>query len=615
MLIDLQCSTSPLAALPSVLAIRDLRQRVLRSYGQQQVTRDSLEQLLALDPPAALRALRMAQAPVFTPRQGPWTIHAIAAELGPSMLRRALDVSPIDVVGTGPIRVLWLHSIATAHAARSLSRSSGIWDPEQAYLGGLLHDLDRWLHAIARRTTGMAPAGTVAEWLRHWHMPDELSRILLQAAECRDRPGGLVPHDEVTLLSAAEMLAELADFPHPDQGDAAAHDLLLTTADRQDLLAAQRLRRDMQSALQTFGLDLVHPDQGSSGPDGESNESLKLFPSKQTGDLSEIVLSVLNCNKAPTYRSIVTATTAASLRYLSYDRAFFIKWMRRDNVVSVRAKADLSARRLFNTRIQPNDTELAALQATLAKDRPVRVDCTRNGEDGLLRWLSADDALLVPVSREFASPTFLLLDRTVSTRPVHLLQDADKASTLGNVASLLTENLLLKRRRQRAQKFALTDPLTRLFNRSMGIKTLDQEIGRAQRTGSPLTVLMVDLDEFKKLNDRFGHVVGDQALRATAEVLRKTLRKTDMVCRYGGEEFLVVLPDTEAEQATVLAARLFTAVEARGQEMKLPITVSIGMSALQAEDDVEKIVNRADEALYASKEQGRNRFSVNVESN
>jgi diguanylate cyclase (GGDEF)-like protein len=125
---------------------------------------------------------------------------------------------------------------------------------------------------------------------------------------------------------------------------------------------------------------------------------------------------------------------------------------------------------------------------------------------------------------------------------------------------------------------------------------------------------MVDLDEFKKLNDRYGHVVGDQALRATAEVLSKTLRKTDMICRYGGEEFLVVLPETEPEQAAVLAARLFTAVEACGLELELPITVSIGMSAMQSGDGVEQIVNRADQALYASKSQGRNRFSVNVEA-
>ena len=106
------------------------------------------------------------------------------------------------------------------------------------------------------------------------------------------------------------------------------------------------------------------------------------------------------------------------------------------------------------------------------------------------------------------------------------------------------------------------------------------------------------------------HVQGDQALRATADVLRKTLRRSDTICRYGGEEFMVVLPETSAEESAVLAARLFTAVEARGHEEKLPITVSIGQASVRQEDSAESLLNRADRALYASKAGGRNRFSI-----
>jgi diguanylate cyclase (GGDEF)-like protein len=207
----------------------------------------------------------------------------------------------------------------------------------------------------------------------------------------------------------------------------------------------------------------------------------------------------------------------------------------------------------------------------------------------------------------------MVLDRSLSARPIQMLRDSDSASTLAITASMLAENLLLRLRRQRAQKFALTDPLTRLFNRRMGITSLDQEIARAHRSGHPMTVLMIDLDDFKKLNDVHGHVQGDHALRAIAEVLRKTLRKSDTICRYGGEEFLVVLPETTAEEASILAARLFTAAEARGREMQLPITVSIGQASIRAEDTVESLLQRADKALYASKSQGRNRFSVDAD--
>ncbi len=97
----------------------------------------------------------------------------------------------------------------------------------------------------------------------------------------------------------------------------------------------------------------------------------------------------------------------------------------------------------------------------------------------------------------------------------------------------------------------------------------------------------------------------------TAEVLRKTLRKTDTVCRYGGEEFLMVLPDTTIEQASVLATRIFTAIEAAGKRNKLPLTGSIGLTEIHyVKDSVATVLTRADKALYASKSRGRNRFSV-----
>ena len=148
----------------------------------------------------------------------------------------------------------------------------------------------------------------------------------------------------------------------------------------------------------------------------------------------------------------------------------------------------------------------------------------------------------------------------------------------------------------------------------MGLVALDQEIRRAGRSGQPLTVLMCDLDHFKQLNDAHGHLQGDLALRATADVLRQTLRKTDTCCRYGGEEFLVVLPDTNADDATVLATRLFTAVQTRGEDLQLPVTISIGLTVFRSSDTVESILQRADHALYASKDSGRNRFSVDADS-
>ena len=238
----------------------------------------------------------------------------------------------------------------------------------------------------------------------------------------------------------------------------------------------------------------------------------------------------------------------------------------------------------------------------------------RVGSKGLLAALGSDQALVVAVSRDFATPSFLILDRTLTGRPIHLREDGQIASALGGTVAILVDNLQLRLSQERAQRFAVTDPLTRLTNRGVGLLVLQQEMARATRDPRPLCVLMLDMDEFKELNDTHGHLVGDQALRMTSAVLRKTLRRSDTVCRYGGEEFLVILPDTTPEEASILATRLFIAVEQAGKDQELPVTVSIGLATMRTTDDgTDSLVSRADRALYASKSRGRNRFSVDTD--
>jgi diguanylate cyclase (GGDEF)-like protein len=600
----------PLMGLPSVLAIRDLRRRIRRASAGPMSHAQALT-LLRLDPPAVLRTMRAAAAPIYSPQRDYWSIDAIGAALGPSLTRRAIDVPAIDVTGTGPLRRLWLHSVATARAAEMLATSTGILPPDEAYVLGLLHDLPLWLEYVGRRHDGAPPPGGASKWVRHWGLPGRLAELLEGVAATHSSASPvLLPTSPASLICAAELLAELADFTHPQEGDPRTNEQLLETVGREDFLAAQRLRRDVEQDLRGVGLDLVMPEPEADLERAELQEDLDLQTGRTRAATIEIVLSVLGCSKSSSYRGIITAATAAALRYLGFDRAFYVKWVRATGRLAVRTKADLSARRIRTTVIEPNPAERDELVGAQAMERPVRLSSKHGAVGGLMHLIGADEAIAVPLNHDFQVPAFLVLDRSLSARPVHLLREADLCSSLGITTSLLNENLLLKRRRQRAQKFALTDPLTRLFNRRMGIGSLDQEVARAQRNETPLTVLMIDLDDFKRLNDTFGHLQGDHALRATAEVLRKTLRKSDTICRYGGEEFLVVLPETNSEDAAILAARLFTAVEARGREIGLPVTASIGQASMRSGDSVETLLQRADQALYASKSQGRNRFSV-----
>ena len=264
-------------------------------------------------------------------------------------------------------------------------------------------------------------------------------------------------------------------------------------------------------------------------------------------------------------------------------------------------------------RSQVSVSEAHALQGAVSAGAPALLQAALRDTAGLLAALSTDELLAVPLNGSLGLPSFLLLDRSLTLTPIDAEHERTFTRLLGDTGSLLLENLLLRRRESRVQKYALTDPLTRLFNRRLGLLALEREVASCDRSGRPLTVLMADLDHFKQLNDTHGHLRGDQALRAAADVMRATMRRGDTVCRYGGEEFVLVLPDTTADEAAVVAARLFTAVQRRGEELGLPLTMSLGLTAYRPGDSVEAILQRADYALYASKDQGRNRFSADVE--
>lgn len=172
------------------------------------------------------------------------------------------------------------------------------------------------------------------------------------------------------------------------------------------------------------------------------------------------------------------------------------------------------------------------------------------------------------------------------------------------------------RRRQSAEQelaqLAATDALTGLDNRRSLDQTLAREWGRAQRSHSDLSLLMLDVDHFKAFNDRYGHPLGDEALRIVARVISDNIRRPgDLAARYGGEEFAVVLPETDNEGARRIAEHIRLAVERQPpiRDGTSPITISIGLStwAGTPKSSLEALCSMADKALYQAKSEGRNR--------
>jgi diguanylate cyclase (GGDEF)-like protein len=152
----------------------------------------------------------------------------------------------------------------------------------------------------------------------------------------------------------------------------------------------------------------------------------------------------------------------------------------------------------------------------------------------------------------------------------------------------------------------VTDTLTGLFNRRKLDEVLSQECERASRTGAPLAVILADIDNFKSVNDLYGHQTGDQLLVAFATLLQQGVRKVDTVARWGGEEFMILCPDTDLAGACTVAESIRSAVARYGFATVGRKTCSFGVSEYRPGDSPQAIIKRADGALYAAKHGGRN---------
>jgi diguanylate cyclase (GGDEF)-like protein len=197
------------------------------------------------------------------------------------------------------------------------------------------------------------------------------------------------------------------------------------------------------------------------------------------------------------------------------------------------------------------------------------------------------------------------------TKPVSPVELQIRLSSMLRIKELTDQ---IQSANEKLAELAATDPLTQLRNRRVVYEQLEREFARARRYKHPLAVFMMDIDHFKSVNDTHGHGVGDEVLRVVARVLRRSTRETDMPGRYGGEEFIVLAPETSAADARVVAERIRANVQADTEAAAgIPtVTISIGIASTEATaaTTFEDVIHLADEALYAAKKRGRNRVVV-----
>jgi diguanylate cyclase (GGDEF)-like protein len=196
-------------------------------------------------------------------------------------------------------------------------------------------------------------------------------------------------------------------------------------------------------------------------------------------------------------------------------------------------------------------------------------------------------------------------------------EDAQLLNAIATYAVVAIERSEFYRRSEELKKISITDSLTGLLNRRYFQERLAEEVERSKRHRLPLSLIIMDIDDFKSFNDRFGHLAGDEALKTTARTLRNSIRAIDVAARYGGEEFTVILPQTTKQDATIIAERFCREVEnisfraENSQPTPTKLTVSVGLASCPEDaTQMDDLIKLADTALYAAKAQGKNRVVV-----
>ncbi len=592
----------------------------------------ALEAVVKSDPGLAFHLLRLANSSFAGLRGKVSTLSHAIAVLGRGSLRHlALGaLARLEPPASGKIRIdaddhaYFARSLHTACLARCLAEHVGYDLPEEAYVTGLLHATGIHLETSgsrAKRDTPPTPrtaarrAGALA---RQSHVPRTLAAAIARHEDPISGISRLADRTKILTLATAAAAA-LARESRQDGGpDSERADATLEALGIRRHVA-DRLARDAERAL----LELVR----SAGSEFASLDDFYLETSaERTAVVPETLL-----NAAPAGSHSMRSLGRVSRELLSktswvevletlvhllrtdvgFDRVVYLERLRTGGKLAIARFGDETHLNppIDDWTITLGRDERSLTRAVRRKEAVVTRDTVHDA--GILHDFGTRSMALAPIVVKKQVVGVLAVDHYVRGLDV---TDADLGAleVLAQKTGLLLEKLELETQGRKLRKIAEKDPLTGINNRRSCLDLCRKEIERARRYRAALSVVLIDIDNFKDFNDSYGHAAGDRVLRDLARLVESNSRRTDVIGRFGGDEFLAILPQITGDRAITYAERLRLRTAELGSTLakrypRCHLAISLGVATWTKGDRMDDVIAAADKALYAAKDRGRNR--------
>ncbi len=581
--------------------------RVLEIEEWDRQTPTDLKLLVSADPYLASRALAAANLPLYGLSRRIATVSHAIAVLGPGAVRRLAVSSARDAAlpSRGAAREFSRRLAASALAIR-LAEAARYDLPEEAGVAALVAGLDASLlraHLPALLLEALSAAqssgatGETSDRARELTALVALARSIADGASIEKALASADPRRMESLSTesaagaardAAERLAGVARWLGAEVEASAGIPGFSSAIESAAAAAKTRAR----TAPSVNGLDRAAPDIAF------LHRTIRRLRAVEDGDL------------------LLEAVLSAAHGSLDFDRFVLFEKEKRGKTLLCRKMFDdgEAAPKPVSLKL-PHAQRGASLDAVL-KDGAARIVSRSDPSDAfVLDLFGCDEVGIVPLVVGGRSAAAIVVDRFY--RGGAIPKDSFAAlEILCAEAGLVLENRTLSQASRKLKRFAEKDELTGINNRRYCVELCRKEVERARRYRTPLSLVMFDIDNFKELNDRFGHGAGDAVLREVARLIERNTRRSDVIGRYGGDEFLVCLPAIPADQALVYAERMRTEVQkldVKAAEDAPPVrlAISLGVGSLDVDaEGLDELIAKVDKALYAAKDRGRNRVCV-----